>query len=165
MGAFKDFVAPRYELKDAVREVSFNIDKGEIVGYIGPNGAGKSTTIKMMVGILVPTSGLVEIGGPRKQLPRLHGDFMWRQAYNLKSIGIDTAYIAMFDEYDEGTAIAKAAEDASMSPTDHYFLKLDADGVAVSADFYLRLSGDITKLIRGEIPLTEEHPTPKKEEL
>jgi ABC-2 type transport system ATP-binding protein len=63
MSAFKDFVAPKYELKDAVREVSFNIDKGEIVGYIGPIGAGKSTTIKMMVGILVPTSGSVEIGG------------------------------------------------------------------------------------------------------
>jgi hypothetical protein len=103
--------------------------------------------------------------GPRNQIPRLHGDFLWRQAYNLKSIGIDTAYIAMFDEYDEGTAIAKAAEDASMSPTDHYFLTLDADGVAVSADFYLRLSGDITKLIRGEIPLTEEHPTPHKVKL
>ncbi|RKP53071.1 ATP-binding cassette domain-containing protein [Cohnella endophytica] len=63
MGAFKDFVAPRYEQKDAVNEVSFSIDKGEIVGYIGPNGAGKSTTIKMMVGILVPTSGTVTIGG------------------------------------------------------------------------------------------------------
>ncbi|WP_197726504.1 ABC transporter ATP-binding protein [Cohnella abietis] len=63
MGAFKDFVAPRYELKEAVRDVSFQINKGEIVGYIGPNGAGKSTTIKMMVGILVPTAGRIEIGG------------------------------------------------------------------------------------------------------
>ncbi|MFC5530561.1 ABC transporter ATP-binding protein [Cohnella yongneupensis] len=63
MSAFKDFIAPRHELKDAVKDVSFTIDKGEIVGYIGPNGAGKSTTIKMMVGILVPTSGSVEIGG------------------------------------------------------------------------------------------------------
>jgi ABC-2 type transport system ATP-binding protein len=63
MSAFKDFVAPRYELKDAVNDVSFQIGKGEIVGYIGPNGAGKSTTIKMMVGILTPTSGKVEIGG------------------------------------------------------------------------------------------------------
>jgi ABC-2 type transport system ATP-binding protein len=63
MGGFKDFVAPRYELKNAVSELNFQIEKGEIVGYIGPNGAGKSTTIKMMVGILVPTSGTVEIGG------------------------------------------------------------------------------------------------------
>lgn len=63
MSAFKDFVAPRYEWKEAVRDVGFRIDRGEIVGFIGPNGAGKSTTIKMMVGILVPTSGTVEIGG------------------------------------------------------------------------------------------------------
>ncbi|MCD9025581.1 ATP-binding cassette domain-containing protein [Cohnella sp. NL03-T5] len=63
MSAFKDFAFPRHEWKDAVKEVDFQIDKGEIVGYIGPNGAGKSTTIKMMVGILVPTSGSIEIGG------------------------------------------------------------------------------------------------------
>lgn len=101
-------------------------------------------------------------GGPRNQIPRLHGDFMWRQAYNLRSIGIDTAYIAMFDEYDEATAIAKGAENAAMAPTDHYFLALDADGVAVSSDFYLRLSGDIGKLFRGDIPLAETHPTPHR---
>jgi hypothetical protein len=80
----------------------------------------------------------------------------------MKSLGINTGYIAMFDEYDEGTVIAKAAEDASMSPTDQYFLTLDADGVAVSSDFYLRLAGDINRLFQDEIPLTEEHPTPHK---
>jgi hypothetical protein len=101
-------------------------------------------------------------GGPKNQIPRLHGDFMWRQAFNMKSLGINTGYIAMFDEYDEGTVIAKAAEDASMSPTDQYFLTLDADGVAVSSDFYLRLAGDINRLFQDEIPLTEEHPTPHK---
>ena len=47
----------------AVDDVSFQIGRGEIVGYIGPNGAGKSTTIKMMSGILQPTSGSVMIGG------------------------------------------------------------------------------------------------------
>lgn len=48
---------------EALRDVSFNIDEGEVVGYIGPNGAGKSTTIKVMSGILVPDSGTCEIMG------------------------------------------------------------------------------------------------------
>jgi hypothetical protein len=97
--------------------------------------------------------------GPRNQIPRLHGDFMWRQAYDLKSVGISTGYVAMFDEYDEGTAIAKGAENSSMVPTNQYFLSLDADGVAVSSDFYLRLAGDINRLFKGQIPLTANHPT------
>lgn len=48
---------------DAVRDVSFEIDAGEFIGYVGPNGAGKSTTIKMMCGVLVPTSGTVVVDG------------------------------------------------------------------------------------------------------
>ncbi|GAA5533223.1 ATP-binding cassette domain-containing protein [Deinococcus aluminii] len=48
---------------EAVRDVSFRIEAGEVVGYLGPNGAGKSTTIKMLTGLLVPTSGRVEVGG------------------------------------------------------------------------------------------------------
>ena len=47
----------------AVDGVSFEVSEGEIVGYLGPNGAGKSTTIKMLTGILVPTSGMVEVAG------------------------------------------------------------------------------------------------------
>ncbi|MFF2910543.1 carbohydrate-binding protein [Paenibacillus sp. NPDC057934] len=98
-------------------------------------------------------------GQQKNQIPRAHGDYMWKQAYNIKSLGINTGYVAMFDEYDEGTAIAKAAENSSMIPTNQYFLTLDADGVAVSADFYLRLSGDINRLLKGQIPLTANHPT------
>ncbi|GMA14501.1 ATP-binding cassette domain-containing protein [Deinococcus metallilatus] len=48
---------------EAVRDVSFRIEAGEVVGYLGPNGAGKSTTIKMLTGLLVPTAGRVEVGG------------------------------------------------------------------------------------------------------
>lgn len=47
----------------AVRDVTFSIDPGEMVGYLGPNGAGKSTTIKMLTGILVPTSGRLRVAG------------------------------------------------------------------------------------------------------
>ncbi len=66
----------------------------------------------------------------------------------------------MFDEYDESTAIAKAAEDASMIPTNQWFLTLDADGVHCSSDFYLRLTGDGAKMLRDQIGLTSIHPTP-----
>ncbi|MDQ6419024.1 glycoside hydrolase family 71/99-like protein [Paenibacillus sp. LHD-117] len=97
--------------------------------------------------------------GPINEIPRLHGDFMWRQAYNMKSVGISTGYVAMFDEYDEATAIAKAARNSSEIPTNQYFLTLDADGVAVSSDFYLRLTGDIARMFRNEIALTANHPT------
>ena len=47
----------------AVEDISFSIEKGEIVGYIGPNGAGKSTTIKILSGILIPDSGKCQING------------------------------------------------------------------------------------------------------
>ena len=47
----------------AIENVTFSVQPGEMVGYIGPNGAGKSTTIKMLTGILVPTSGLVRVAG------------------------------------------------------------------------------------------------------
>lgn len=52
-----------YEYIDAIKGVSFNLDKGEIVGYIGANGSGKSTTIKMLCGILTPDSGEITVDG------------------------------------------------------------------------------------------------------
>ena len=61
--ALKSFFKREYKIVDAVKDVSFEIEKGEIVGYIGPNGAGKSTTIKMLSGILKPTAGNIIIGG------------------------------------------------------------------------------------------------------
>lgn len=62
-GAIKSFFSREYVIKKAVDNISFEIEDGEIVGYIGANGAGKSTTIKMMTGILIPTSGTVSING------------------------------------------------------------------------------------------------------
>ena len=61
--ALKSFFKREYVLIDAVKNISFNIEKGEIVGYIGPNGAGKSTTIKMLSGILLPTAGNIKVNG------------------------------------------------------------------------------------------------------
>ncbi|EKQ52244.1 MULTISPECIES: ATP-binding cassette domain-containing protein [unclassified Clostridium] len=62
-GAIKSFFSKEYTNKVAVDNISFKINDGEIVGYIGANGAGKSTTIKMMTGILTPTSGKVLVNG------------------------------------------------------------------------------------------------------
>ncbi|MGL4336580.1 MAG: ABC transporter ATP-binding protein [Turicibacter sp.] len=62
-GAIKSFFSKEYIIKTAVNQISFDISKGEIVGYIGANGAGKSTTIKMMTGILTPSSGTVTVDG------------------------------------------------------------------------------------------------------
>ncbi|KOP71731.1 sugar ABC transporter ATP-binding protein [Bacillus sp. FJAT-21945] len=63
MGALKSLIKREYMRKEAVKDISFSINEGEIVGYIGPNGAGKSTTIKMLTGILVPSSGNVLVNG------------------------------------------------------------------------------------------------------
>ena len=62
-GSLKGLIKPQHKLIHAVRDLSFHIEEGEIVGFIGPNGAGKSTTIKMMSGILTPTEGRVLIDG------------------------------------------------------------------------------------------------------
>lgn len=61
--AVKAFFHRQYRLVPALNDISFHVEKGEIVGYIGPNGAGKSTTIKIMSGILYPDQGEVLIDG------------------------------------------------------------------------------------------------------
>jgi ABC-2 type transport system ATP-binding protein len=60
-GALKSLLLPEYKIKRAVDNISFSINKGEMVGFVGPNGAGKSTTVKMLTGILEPTSGKILI--------------------------------------------------------------------------------------------------------
>ncbi|MBR6616775.1 MAG: ATP-binding cassette domain-containing protein [Oscillospiraceae bacterium] len=62
-GSLQDLFSRDYKIVRAVDNISMNIQQGEIVGYLGPNGAGKSTTIKMMTGILEPTSGEILVGG------------------------------------------------------------------------------------------------------
>lgn len=68
-GAFRDLLTRNYKVVPAVNDISFQIKQGEMVGYIGENGAGKSTTIKMLTGILTPTSGSVTVNGmdPHKE--------------------------------------------------------------------------------------------------
>ena len=70
-GSFRNLFTRDYGTLNAVSDVSFRIERGELVGYLGPNGAGKSTTIKMLTGILVPTSGEIVVNGrvPWKERP------------------------------------------------------------------------------------------------
>ncbi|MFF7467996.1 discoidin domain-containing protein [Streptomyces sp. NPDC008092] len=90
---------------------------------------------------------------------RAHGDFMWRQFYNMVRAGVQGIYISMFDEYNEGNQIAKTAETQAWVPTDSGFLALDEDGTACSADYYLRLTGDGGRMLKGQIALTATRPT------
>lgn len=78
-GALKHLVRPEFREFTAVENVSFSIEPGESVAYVGPNGAGKSTTVKLLTGILVPSSGEVTVCG-------IH-PFENRQA-NARNIGV-----------------------------------------------------------------------------
>lgn len=62
---------PRKRMVHALKDVSFTINRGELLGYIGPNGAGKSTTVKILSGILVPDSGSCDIDGRTPWLDRI----------------------------------------------------------------------------------------------
>lgn len=70
IGAFKSLFSFKYSTVEAVKDVSFSLEAGEIVGYIGANGAGKSTTIKMMCGILTPTEGEILVDGYHPYNPK-----------------------------------------------------------------------------------------------
>lgn len=62
-GALRTLFTRGYTVTRAVDDISFSVEPGELIGYLGPNGAGKSTTIKMLTGILEPTSGEAEVAG------------------------------------------------------------------------------------------------------
>lgn len=79
-GSIKSIFKPKYKTIKAVNNISFNVEKGEIIAFIGPNGAGKSTTIKMLTGILYPSSGDINVIGldPKKDRKKL--------AYNIGTV-------------------------------------------------------------------------------
>ena len=72
-GSIKSIFHPKYKEIKAVNNISFNVEKGEVIAFIGPNGAGKSTTIKMLTGILYPNKGDIKVMGidPSKERKKL----------------------------------------------------------------------------------------------
>lgn len=92
------------------------------------------------------------------QIPRLRGEFLWRQAVNAKMAGATMLKIAMFDEVDESTAVMKVAPTRDRAPAQGFWLTLDADGATLPSDWYLRLSGEITRMFHGDIPPSQALP-------
>jgi hypothetical protein len=90
---------------------------------------------------------------------RRHGDFMWRQFYNMVRVGAQGIYISMFDEFNEGNQIAKTAETMASVPAGSGLLALDEDGTPCSADYYLRLTADGGRMLKGQLGLTPNRPT------
>lgn len=92
-------------------------------------------------------------GGPLDAIPRRKGEFLWSQFTSVKRAGAQMAYVAMFDEVDEGTAIFKCTDHV---PVDEKAKFVTYEGLP--GDFYLRLTGTGGRLIRGELPPTGSVP-------
>lgn len=96
--------------------------------------------------VIYPGFGWTNLKGKaaaRATLPRLGGEFFWRQFATAGDLGMDMAYVAMFDEVDEGTAIFKIS---NTPPTQANFANLEG----LPSDWYLRLTGEGARVIRGE---------------
>lgn len=84
-GSMRSLFKPRFKTVEAVRGISFTVEKGEVLAFIGPNGAGKSTTIKMLTGILFPTSGEIEVLGLNPSIHRMELSFKIGSVFGQKS--------------------------------------------------------------------------------
>ena len=101
----KGFFFPDKEKFEAVQDISFNVNKGELVAFVGPNGAGKSTTIKMLTGIIHPSSGEITVAGlnptkDRKKLAYKIGCMFGQKSglwMHLPAIDTYKLYGAMYD--------------------------------------------------------------------
>ncbi|MFG1849863.1 discoidin domain-containing protein [Micromonospora carbonacea] len=91
---------------------------------------------------------------------RRHGDFYWRHLYNMVRLGAQGLYVSMFDEYNEGNQIAKTSETQATTPAGVGIRSLDEDGTFCSADYYLRITADGGRMLKGQLALTAVRPTP-----
>jgi ABC-2 type transport system ATP-binding protein len=135
--ALRSVLYRRYELVKAVEDLSFHIDEGERVGFLGPNGAGKTTTLKVLSGLLHPTSGQVRVGGHVPQardtrflelitlvmgqkqqllwdLPPAETYAMNRAIYNIPRAQADATMKTLIDLLDIGDLISKPTRQLSL---------------------------------------------------
>ncbi|HFX4900201.1 TPA: ATP-binding cassette domain-containing protein [Streptococcus pyogenes] len=103
--ALKSFVHPKREIFEAVKDLSFEVPKGQILGFIGANGAGKSTTIKMLTGILKPTSGYCRINGKipqdnRQDYVRDIGAVFGQRTQLWWDLALQETYVVLKEIYD-----------------------------------------------------------------
>ena len=144
---------------------AFNMLSPWMVGAIGTIGEADNAYTSLTVPDLADcTADGVDyqpcvLPGDVSGRQRVHGDFMWRQFYNMVRGGVQSVYISMFDEFNEGNQIVKTAESAAYLPTNSGLLGLDEDGTACSSDYYLRLTGDGGRMLKGQIALTATRPT------
>ncbi|HER6148256.1 antibiotic transport system ATP-binding protein [Streptococcus pyogenes] len=104
-GALKSFVHPQREIFEAVKDLSFEVPKGQILGFIGANGAGKSTTIKMLTGILKPISGYCRINGKipqdnRQDYVRDIGAVFGQRTQLWWDLALQETYVVLKEIYD-----------------------------------------------------------------
>jgi hypothetical protein len=94
---------------------------------------------------------LQRLRGRTSEIPRRRGSFLWEQFVEARKLGVSTAFLAMFDEVDEGTALFKVSNDP---PVEARFATFEG----LPTEYYLRLSGEGSRLLRGERPLSDEQP-------
>jgi hypothetical protein len=122
--------------------------------YIAPDLARTRENKQLYMPVVFPGFSWANLKKDAKpnQIPRNGGRFFWRQAVNAKQAGASMLKIAMFDEVNEATAVFKIAARRQDAPEQGFWLTLDADGESLPSDWYLRLSGEITRIFHGQRP-------------
>ena len=144
---------------------AFNMISPWMVGRIGSSADSDSFYTNVNVGdqAYCNSNGIdyqpCVLPGDLSANQRAHGDFMWEQFYNMVRVGAQGIYISMFDEFGEGNQIVNTAPTQAYVPSNSGLLTLDEDGTACSADYYVRLTADGGRMLKGEIALTNVRPT------
>ncbi|HEX3719192.1 MAG TPA: hypothetical protein VH595_14640 [Verrucomicrobiae bacterium] len=153
--------------------LSFNVLSPWSVGRYGNNAGAdsytqtvtipdlaecKSNGVDYMPVVFPGFSWYNENGGPLNQIPRNGGSFYWEQVYDDVHAGCNMIYGAMFDEVNEGTAMYKMVPTPAQLPAQGKFLALNADGITLNSDWYLRLANQAAQMLRGAIPLQKTIP-------